>query len=84
MLRDSAGAILVLSRLQRSGSQTYPEGFHIGFYLLRREDVIALHDRLTQASATTPSQPREQRGVFSFYFTAPGGVLVEIAAPPPD
>jgi len=84
VLKDSSGAVLVLSRLRRSGSQTYPEGFHIGFHLSRREEVLALHARLTAENVAAPSEPRVQRGALSFYFTAPGGILVEIAARPPD
>ena len=84
VLQDSTGSVLVLSRLRRSGSQTYPEGFHIGFHLSRREDVLALHARLTEAIVATPSEFRVQRGATNFYFTVPGGILVEIAARPPD
>lgn len=84
VLKDSAGAVLVLSRLRRHGAQAYPEGFHIGFHLSRREDVLALHERLTEANAVTPSEPQVHRGAFSFYFTAPGGLLVEVAAHPSD
>jgi hypothetical protein len=82
VLKDSVGAILVLSRLRRGGSQTYPEGFHIGFHLSRRDDVLALYERLIEADAASPSEPRVQRDLFSFYFTAPGGILVEVAAQP--
>lgn len=79
ILKDMDGMTLVLSRLRRSGAQVYPEGFHIGFHLSQREEVMALYDRLVAESEITPSVPQEQRNAFGFYFTAPGNILVEVA-----
>jgi catechol 2,3-dioxygenase-like lactoylglutathione lyase family enzyme len=79
ILEGADGLTLVLSRLRRAGSQTYPEGFHIGFYLERPEDVVALHHRLTTETALVLSEPSVQRGVLGFYFTAPSNHLIEVA-----
>ncbi|MEO6151992.1 MAG: VOC family protein [Croceibacterium sp.] len=79
ILKAGDGMTLVLSRLQRTGEQAYPEGFHIGFHLTGREEVIALYHRLITESSVTPSEPRIQRGAFGFYFTAPGNILIEVA-----
>jgi catechol 2,3-dioxygenase-like lactoylglutathione lyase family enzyme len=79
ILRGEDGMTLIFSRLQRSGSQTWPEPFHIGFHLPQEADVTALHQRVTTEAGLDTAEPRIERGAFSFYFTAPGGILVEVA-----
>ena len=78
ILRDGDGLLLVLSRRQRQGAQEFPKQFHIGFYLESEEAVQGLYQRLAEAHVAL-DPPSEQRGVFSFYFNAPGDILVEIA-----
>ena len=79
ILKDGDGMTLVLSRLRRTGEQAYPDGFHVGFHLAGRKEVIALHHRLIAESSVSPSEPCVRRGAFGFYFAAPGNVLVEIS-----
>lgn len=81
ILRDDAGLVLVLSRLQRGGAQAFPQGFHIGFHLADEAAVTALHAALA-AAGLAGEPPVHQRGAFAFYFDAPGGILVEIAHRP--
>ena len=78
ILKDSLGLLLVLSRLQKEGPQTYPEGLHIGFHLPSDKDVVLLHERLAAAGVQVAA-PRQLRGALGFYLTVPGGILVEIA-----
>lgn len=78
ILRDSGGLVLVLSRLQRQGAQTWPYPFHIGFHLETEAAVRDLHRRLTEGGVAV-GEASVQRGAFSFYFTAPGDLLVEVA-----
>jgi len=78
ILRDEGGLVLVLSRLQDKGAQTWPFPFHIGFHLETEEAVGDLHRRMTEGGLTV-GEASVQRGAFSFYFTAPGEILVEIA-----
>ena len=78
ILRDDSGLVLVLSRRSRRGPQDFPETFHIGFHLDSADAVQALHQQLADAGIAS-DLPTEQRGAFSFYLTAPGGLLVEIA-----
>ena len=78
ILRDSAGFVLVLSRLQREGAQTWPYPFHIGFHMETEAAVSDLHRRMTEGGVDV-GETSVQRGAFSFYFTAPGGILVEVA-----
>jgi catechol 2,3-dioxygenase-like lactoylglutathione lyase family enzyme len=79
ILRDASGLVLVLSRLRRDGAQAFPEGFHIGFHLESEAEVHDLHAQLAAADVTLDGPPRVQRGALSFYFQAPGDILVEIA-----
>jgi catechol 2,3-dioxygenase-like lactoylglutathione lyase family enzyme len=81
ILRDESGLVLVLSRRSRRGPQDFPETFHIGFHLETVNAVQTLYQRLAAAGIAS-APPTEQRGAFSFYLTAPGGVLVEIAHRP--
>jgi catechol 2,3-dioxygenase-like lactoylglutathione lyase family enzyme len=81
ILRDDGGLVLVLSRRQDRGAQSYPEPFHIGFHLDDADAVRELHERLTAAGHSI-EPPSEQRGAFCFYFIAPGDILVEVAHRP--
>ena len=78
ILRDGAGLVLVLSRRQEQGAQSWPYPFHIGFHLETEAAVRDLRRRMTEGGVTV-GEASVQRGAFSFYFTAPGDILVEIA-----
>ena len=79
ILKDGTGLVLVLSRLRRTGAQTWPEGFHIGFHLESEAAVHALHARLVGTGVEIDAAPSIQRGALGFYFTAPGDIPVEVA-----
>lgn len=87
ILRDADGLVLVLSRLRKTGAKHFPEGFHIGFHLAEAAAVHSLYARL-EAAGVVEQPPSIQRGALSFYFLAPGEVLVEVAhrgeRPEPD
>jgi catechol 2,3-dioxygenase-like lactoylglutathione lyase family enzyme len=76
ILKDDAGTVLVLSRA-KSGSAP-GDGFHIGFLLESREAVDAMHTRL----GLVCDAPREMRGGYTFYFEAPGPIVVEVGHRP--
>jgi catechol 2,3-dioxygenase-like lactoylglutathione lyase family enzyme len=78
ILRDESGLVLVLSRLQRDGEQTFPATFHIGFHLESEDAVRSLHARL-QGAGHAHDGPVHQHGAYAFYFMAPGEILVEVA-----
>jgi catechol 2,3-dioxygenase-like lactoylglutathione lyase family enzyme len=82
ILRDPSGLVLVLSRLQRDGVQSFPTGFHIGFHLETEAAVGALHARLSHAGLGEIAAPSMQRGAFSFYFHGPDQLLIEVACRP--
>ena len=76
ILRDDAGAVLVLSRAKSGAAPG--EGFHIGFLLESREAVDAMHARLNMDC----DAPQEMRGGYVFYFEAPGPILIEVGYRP--
>jgi len=78
ILRDEAGLVLILSRLQNKGAQAWPFPFHIGFHLKTEAQVSDLRQRMAEGGIAV-GEVSVQRGAFSFYFTAPGEILVEIA-----
>ena len=82
ILKDAGGLVLVLSRRRRTGAQAYPDGFHIGFHFETEAEVEALHARLAAAGVAAGDPPTVQRGALSFYFHAPGDILVEVAHRP--
>lgn len=82
ILRDESGLMLVLSRRSRVGPPGFPETFHIGFHLSSPDAVSQLYERL-KVGGYSIDPPSQQRGAFSFYFMAPGDILIEIAYRPP-
>ena len=77
VLRDSEGAILVLSHA-KSGRPP-GDGFHIGFHLKDRAGVDAAFARFGAGGVALGGPPHEIRGAYLFYCEAPGPVLVEVA-----
>jgi catechol 2,3-dioxygenase-like lactoylglutathione lyase family enzyme len=78
ILRDDSGLVLVLSRLQRDGAQSFPTTFHIGFHFETEGEVRGLNARM-RGAGIVDGEPVRQRGALSFYFVAPGDILVEVA-----
>lgn len=81
VLQGSDGFTLVLmaSSLNRKGNTSYPDAFHIGFFLDSRNEVTDLYNRLVAAGFATEHPPGNMRGSYGFYFNAPGNILTEVA-----
>jgi catechol 2,3-dioxygenase-like lactoylglutathione lyase family enzyme len=77
VLIDESGFVLSLNNFDKAAAVEYPGAFHVGFNQETREQVDALHERLT-AGGLDPQPPREFHGAWTFYFRAPGGFLVEV------
>jgi catechol 2,3-dioxygenase-like lactoylglutathione lyase family enzyme len=77
VMADESGFVLSLNNFQKSEEVAYPGAFHIGFAQQSRDQVNAIHSRLT-ADGFTPQAPHEFHGAWTFYFKAPGGFLVEV------
>lgn len=78
-LLDDHGLVLTLSNFDRVAAVQYPPHFHIGFIQPSPAAVDAFHQRLL-AAGYHADPPRRFHGSWTFYFHAPGGVLVEILA----
>jgi catechol 2,3-dioxygenase-like lactoylglutathione lyase family enzyme len=83
ILRNDEEFILTLMKPKKHDPVSYPETFHVGFYLDSPAAVHGKHDELAVAGLSPGDMQgdRNMRGTH-FYCTAPGGVLVEIATPP--
>lgn len=91
LLNDDHGMVLTLFKARASdraaaagddGSPVqvrYPSTFHIGFLQESRERVDQIHQRL-RADGVAVDPPGPQHGSWGFYFTAPGGFMVEVTA----
>lgn len=77
ILIDDSGFILALSNFENATEVTYPSAFHIGFMQESREQVDEIYKRLTSAGIAA-EPPKEFHGAWTFYFHAPGGILVEV------
>jgi catechol 2,3-dioxygenase-like lactoylglutathione lyase family enzyme len=81
ILRGEEGFVLTLmsNDFNRNGNSTYPDAFHVGFLVNDRDKVHTIWQKLQQDGLTLDQEPHNMRGVFGFYFHAPGNILVEIS-----
>jgi len=77
IMRDDAGVIVALSNFGHAKEVTYPKEFHVGFFQNTKERVDEIFERL-QADGYASRKPKNLHGAWTFYFTAPGGFLVEV------
>jgi catechol 2,3-dioxygenase-like lactoylglutathione lyase family enzyme len=83
VMKDESGFTLVLSRLAtlEGGIPTYPEGFHVGFYVDTKEEVDQFCFRLMSAGLTNKeSSPKSMRDGYTLYFKALDGILFEVTS----
>src|SRR4051812_48691623 len=79
ILRNHEDFVLTLIKTRKDDPESYPETFHVGFYLDDPAAVHSKHDELS-AAGLSPGEMEAERNARGthFYCTAPGGVLVEI------
>ena len=58
--------------------RTYPENFHVGFFLESESKVDAIHERMTADGIEVAAPQRTH--AYPFNVKAPGDFLVEIGA----
>jgi catechol 2,3-dioxygenase-like lactoylglutathione lyase family enzyme len=83
LLSNDDDFVLTLMKAGKRDPASYPETFHVGFYLDHPDAVHTKRDELT-AAGLSPGEIKgagDIRGTH-FYCTAPGNVVVEIATPP--
>jgi lactoylglutathione lyase len=56
---------------------TYPPSFHIGFIQATEREVDAINRRLRKDGFEV-APPARLHGAWTFYFTAPGGFVIEV------
>lgn len=77
ILRDDAGMVLTLIKEYSDAEVAYPPSFHIGFIQESESKVNEINERL-RADGYDVSPPSRQHGSWTFYFTAPGGFVIEV------
>jgi catechol 2,3-dioxygenase-like lactoylglutathione lyase family enzyme len=77
ILDDGNGFVLVLQR-KRNPTETYPEGFHIGFLVDDVDTVLRFHTRARSASFEVSEVQRNNRGTL-VYWRTPEGFLIEVS-----
>ena len=78
VLLDDGGFVLTLMKWGSRSTQTYPENFHVGFFLESEARVDEVHGRMAADGLAVAAPKREH--AYSFYVGAPGGFLVEVGA----
>lgn len=77
LLRDDAGIVLTLIRAKQGTEVRYPDTFHVGFIQPTEEAVNEINARLREDGYDVPD-PARMHGSWTFYFTCPGGFMVEV------
>ncbi len=77
LMHDDDDMVLALMAPAAGRDVSYPPTFHIGFIQPTEDAVDELHQRLTDDGYTAP-RPKRFHGSWTFYFTAPGGFLIEV------
>ena len=78
VLLDDSGFVLTLMKMGSKTCTTYPQNFHVGFFLDSEGKVDAMNQRMRGDGLEVASPVREH--AYSFYVSAPGGFLVEVGA----
>ena len=78
VLLDTSGFVLTLMKMNAKSSRTYPENFHVGFFVDQESTVDAIRGRMLADGLEVAAPKREH--AYSFYVSAPGGFLVEVGA----
>lgn len=79
LVTDENGFVLTLmsTKLSQDTEVRYPSTFHIGFIQESEERVNEINKRLKEDGFEVPP-PSRQHHSWTFYFTAPGGITIEV------
>ncbi|CAN5580503.1 VOC family protein [soil metagenome] len=78
-LRDGNGMVLTLTNFSHGEEVKYPGTFHIGF-IQESHDAVDVINRRLKEDGYEVDAPAKIHGSWTFYFTAPGGFVVEVLA----
>ena len=76
LVNDDNGLVLTLMK-GKGLDVTYPPSFHIGFIQATEREVDAINRRLREDGFEV-APPARLHGAWTFYFTAPGGFVIEV------
>lgn len=85
ILRGDGGVVVVLTRaapVDHPPQPPYPKTFHIGFLVSSEAEVWTAWERVRSTGIEVPHEPQAVRGSLTFYFHAPGGIMVEVGRRP--
>lgn len=77
LLLDDAGLVLTLMKAGQGSEAKYPASFHIGFMQESEAEVNQINQKLRDDGFEV-KPPRRFHGSWTFYFSAPGGFLIEV------
>lgn len=79
VLNGQDGFLLVLmqERLNENGNHSYPDAFHIGFYLPDKAAVYHTWQQLQDGGVLLTQAPKQIRKTFGFYFHY-DNIMIEI------
>ena len=78
VLLDDDGFVLTLMKMGSKSTGAYPANFHVGFFVADEAQVDAINRRMKHDGLAV--EPPKREHAYSFYVSAPGGVLVEVGA----
>jgi catechol 2,3-dioxygenase-like lactoylglutathione lyase family enzyme len=81
VLQGANGFVLTLMShaFNKNGHAAWPDAFHFGFLVSDRQQVNDIWQQLKNDGITLDQEPHNMRGVFGFYFQAPGNILMEVS-----
>lgn len=77
VLSGEDGFVLICTNFDKKNVPVYPNGFHFGFIQENCGQVDSIYERL-HAAGFAHEPPRALHGSWTFYFKAPGDILVEV------
>lgn len=78
--KDGFVLVLMSTKFNTGPEQACPSAFHIGFLVATGQEVEQKYAELMHGGVPLGSRPKNMRGVFGFYFTAPGNILIEVSS----
>jgi catechol 2,3-dioxygenase-like lactoylglutathione lyase family enzyme len=81
ILKNEEGFVLTLmsADFNRNGNSVFPDAFHMGFLVNDRDKVNTIWQNLHNDGVALEQEPHNMRGIFGFYFQAPGNILIEVS-----
>ena len=77
---DDFVLVLMSEAFNRNNNAVYPDAFHVGCLVDEKEQVDGMFERLKNGGVSLDRSPSNMRGVYGFYFNAPGNILVEVSS----